>query len=71
MLKIFMDSLSIGEKLASATSEALSAYVKMVLYDTRNNDPLKGLSPETKKVLKSAINNMFDERFRNQDFITS
>jgi hypothetical protein len=28
-LKIFIDSLSIGEKLASATSEALSAYIKM------------------------------------------
>lgn len=68
---VFIDSLSIGEKMASATSEALLVYLKMVLYDTRNNDLLKGLSPETKKVLKSNINNIFDQRFRKQDFITS
>lgn len=62
-LRIFIDSLSIGKKLVSICED--------VLYDTRNNNFLKGLSPETKKMLKSTLNNIFDERFRKQDFITS
>ena len=64
---VIIDSLRFNEKLFRVFTEAYSAYVKTIL---RTNDLVKGFSPEAEKILKSKMGNLFDERFREKDFIT-
>ena len=64
---IFIESLQFNEKLFRAFSEAYSTYIKTILY---TNNLVKGL-PETETILKSRIGNIFDERFREKDFVTT
>jgi len=68
---VFIDSIRLNEKLYNAFSEAYSAYIKKTFfYDKNNNNLVKGFLPESEKILKSTIKNIFDERFREEDFIT-
>ena len=64
---VIIDYLRFNEKLFPVFTEAYSSYVKTIL---RTNDLVKGFSPEAEKILKSKMGNLFDERFREKDFIT-
>ena len=66
---VFIDSLKFNEKLFNAFSKAYSAYIKTAFFYDKNN-LVKDYS-ESEKILKSTIGNIFDERFREEDFITT
>lgn len=67
---VFIDSIRINEKLYNALLEAHSVYVKTTSLYNNNNNTVKGFLPESEKMLKREIANIFDERFREKDFIT-
>ena|ERR1700739_385632 len=54
-------------KLSTAFSEAYSLYLKSIL---EGNNIYKGL-PELEKIVKSEISNIFNLRFREEDFVST
>ena len=56
-----------NERLFTTFSEAYSLYMKTIL---EGNNISKGL-PELEKIVKSRISNLFNVRFREEDFVST
>jgi hypothetical protein len=63
----FIHSLRFNEKIFDAFSEVYSSYVKPVLESKNITKDL----PELEKIIRSRISNVFNERSREEDFISS
>lgn len=60
-------SLRFNDKLFNTFSEAYSVYVKTIL---EGNNIAKDL-PELEKIVRSRVNNIFNSKFREEDFVST
>jgi esterase/lipase len=65
--RAFMNPLRFNEKLFSTFSEAYSVYIKTIF---EGNNVTKDVR-EFEKILRSKMHNIFDARFREEDFVNT
>jgi hypothetical protein len=58
--------LRFNEKIFNTFSEAYSVYLKTILEDAKTKD-----LPELEKIVRSRISNIFNLRFRDNDFVST